>query len=288
MERSTLIGLGSGFALIAIAILVQGGLSSFLSIESLLIVVGGVFAATLVNYSVEDITTSYQAIQSVVGRPSIDLTEDIELMTMFSRRARRQGLLTLDDDVRYVEDRYLKNGLELVIDGIPEENLVQILDDEIKALERRHTTSINVLNSMGTYSPAFGMIGTLIGLILMLRNLDNPEGIGPGLAIALITTFYGTILSNLVFIPLGGKLDKLSEQEKNEKEMMRTGLLSLANGENPRIMEKKMLTYVSPEERAKYIRIHGDRGFSKKQEQQMYNHWVAEQKEKWENVVSTM
>jgi chemotaxis protein MotA len=288
MERSTLIGLGSGFALIAIAILVQGGLSSFLSIESLLIVVGGVFAATLVNYSVEDITTSYQAIQSVIGRQSIDLTEDIELMTMFSRRARRQGLLTLDDDVRYVEDRYLKNGLELVIDGIPEENLVQILDDEIKALDRRHTTSINVLNSMGTYSPAFGMIGTLIGLILMLRNLDNPEGIGPGLAIALITTFYGTIMSNLVFIPLSGKLEKLSRQEKNEKEMMRTGLLSLANGENPRIMEKKMLTYVSPEERAKYIRIHGDRGFSKKQEQQMYNHWVAEQKEKWENVVSTM
>lgn len=288
MERSTIIGLVSGFALIAIAIVVQGGLSAFLSIESMLIVVGGVFAATLVNYSVEDITTSYQAVQAILGHDKVDLTEDIELLTMFSRRARRQGLLTLDDDVRYVEDKYLKNGLELVIDGIPEENLIQILDDEIKSMERRHTTSISVLNSMGTYSPAFGMIGTLIGLVLMLRNLDNPEGIGPGLAIALITTFYGTILSNLVFIPLSGKLSKLSEQERNEKEMMRTGLIALANGENPRIMEKKMLSYVTPEDRAQYIRIHGDRGFSKKQEQQMYNHWVAEQKEKWENVVSHM
>jgi chemotaxis protein MotA len=288
MERSTIIGLVSGFALIAIAILVQGGLTTFMSVESLLIVIGGVFAATLVNYSVEDITTSYQAVQAILRHDKVDMTDDIELLTMFSRRARRQGLLTLDDDVRYVEDKYLKNGLELVIDGIPEENLVQILEDEIKSMERRHDVSINVLDSMGTYSPAFGMIGTLIGLVLMLRNLDNPEGIGPGLAIALITTFYGTILSNLVFIPLSGKMSKISEQERNEKEMMRTGLLALANGENPRIMEKKMLSYVTPEERARYIRIHGDRGFSKKQEQQMYNHWVAEQKEKWENVVSNM
>lgn len=288
MERSTVIGLAAGFGLIAIAILVQGGLTSFISIESLLIVVGGVLAATMVNYSIEDMITAQEAVRAVMNKNEVDLTNDIELLTMFSRRARRQGLLTLDDDVRYVEDEYLKNGLELTIDGIPEENLINILDDEIKSLERRHDTSINVLDSMGTYSPAFGMIGTLIGLILMLRNLENPEGIGPGLAIALITTFYGTILANLVFVPLSGKLQKFSKKEKNEKEMLKTGILSLANGENPRIMEKKMLSFVDPEDRARYIRLHGDRGYSQKQEQQMYNHWISEQKEKWENVVSSI
>lgn len=286
MGRTTLIGLGAGFGLIALAILVQGGLSAFLSFESLIIVAGGVIAATLVNYSVDDMLTTYKAVQESLTRPEFDFSNHVELMTMFSRRARRQGLLTIDEDVRFIEDRYLRNGLELAIDGIPEDNLINILDDELKAMERRQDVSVRVLNSMGTYAPAFGMIGTLIGLVLMLRNLDNPAGIGPGLSIALITTFYGAILANLVFIPLAGKLQELSEKEKNEKEMMRVGILSLADGENPRIMEKKMLSYVSPEERAQYMRIHGERGVTQKQEEQMYNHWVNEQKEKWENVIT--
>lgn len=288
MERSTIIGLVAGFSLLALAIIFQGGLGAFLSLESLLIVVGGVLAATLVNYPVKDLSTTQDAIRVIFRSGEIDLTSDVELMTMLSRRARRQGLLALDDDAQFIEDRYLKNGLELAIDGIPEENLTSILDDEIKSLKRRHDTSIKVLASMGDYAPAFGMIGTLIGLILMLRNLNNPAGIGPGLSIALVTTFYGTLISNLVLNPLSGKLEELSQKEVNQKEMFKTAILSLSNGENPRIMEKKMLTYVPPAERAEYIRLHGDHTFSKKQDEQMYNHWINQQKEKWGSVLSNL
>ena len=288
MQRTTVIGLSVGFGLIGLAIIVQGGLSAFLSLEALLIVLGGVSAAILVNYSVKDLMNTQEAVRVLFRPGAVDLTSDVELMTMLSRRARREGLLALDDDVRFLEDKFLKNGLELAIDGIPEENLISILDDEVKSLERRHQTGIKVLGSMGSYAPAFGMIGTLIGLILMLRNLNNPEGIGPGLSIALVTTFYGTVLSNLVFTPMSGKLEELSEKEVNQKEMLRTAIISISNGENPKIMEKKMLTYVHPEERAEYLRIHGDHNYTRKQDEQLYNHWLNQQKEKWDNVLTNL
>ena len=286
MDRSTTIGLASGFGLILIAILSQGGLGSFLSLSSLIIVLGGVLAATLVNFTMADLQNARQVIRVAFQTKVFDLAQNIELFTIFARRARRNGLLVLDDDVQYIEDSFLRNGLELAIDGITEENLQSILDAEVDAMEERHQKGIRVFESMAAYAPAFGMIGTLIGLILMLRNLDDSAGIGQGLAVALVTTFYGTILANLVFSPLAGKLSELSVKELNEKRMMRAGIMSLANGENPRILEKKMLTHVSPSERAEYIRIYGERGYSQQQEEKLYNHWLNQQREKWEGVLS--
>jgi len=288
MKRSTIIGLISGFALILLAILFRGGLSSFISFESLLIVLGGVFAATLVNYSVDDLLTAYNNTRDSLMKETTNLIDHLELLSMFSKRARRQGLLTIDEDLQLIEDDYLRNGLELAVDGIPEEILKNILNDEIKAIKRRKYMSVRVLESMGIYSPAFGMIGTLIGLILMLRNLDNPAGIGPGLSIALVTTFYGAMLANLVFIPLAGKIEEMVKYDINEKEMMRIGILSLADGENPRIMQKKMLTYLNPEDRALFWRLHSHHGISASQEEQMYNHWVNQQQDKWNDVLTDL
>jgi chemotaxis protein MotA len=145
-----------------------------------------------------------------------------------------------------------------------------------------------MLQSMATYAPAFGMIGTLIGLILMLGNLDESGDIGAGLSIALITTLYGTIFANLIFAPLSGKLEELSVKEINEKEMLKTAIISLSNGENPRILEKKMLTYVTPENRKEYARMYGDRGYSKQQEEKLYSHWLNQQKDKWENTLTDL
>lgn len=286
MDRSTVIGLSSGLALILIAIISEGGLFSFISISSLIIVLGGVTSAILVNYTMNDLIKSMTSIRIAFSGRQFDMLSHIEMFTLFARRARRNGLLILDDDVQYIQDSFLRNGMELAIDGVSEENLKDILDDEIKAMQRRHDVGIRVLESAGSYSPAFGMIGTLIGLILMLRNLDNATGIGEGLAIALITTFYGTILANLVFYPLSGKLQELSAKELNEKEMMRAAIISLANGENPRIMEKKMLSYVTPEDRAEYLRMFGERGYTQQQEDKLYTHWVNQQREKWEGVLS--
>lgn len=288
MDRSTVIGLVAGFGLIFLAIVTQGNFIAFVSIASLIIVLGGVVCATIIQYSINDLSATIKSVYATLRQAPKDPAAIIEMMVMFARRARRNGLLVLDDDVMYVEDNYLRNGLELAIDGISEENLVQILDDEIKALERRQDTSIKLLESMAGYAPAFGMIGTIIGLVMMLQNLTDPESLGVGLSIALITTFYGTMFANLIFAPLAGKMLNLADQELANKEMLRSGVISLANGENPRIMEKKMLSYVSPDQRAEYIRINGDKSFNQKQEEKLYNHWINQQKDKWENVLSNL
>ncbi|TNE73634.1 motility protein A [bacterium] len=288
MEKSSAIGIGAGLGLITLSILVEGGLGSFVSVSSMIIVLGGVLSACLVNYPMEDLLNAQRAIQKAFAGQKIDMIRHIEMFTIFSRRARRNGLLVLDEDIRYIEDPYLKSGMELAVDGISEDNLVKILNDEIDAVEKRHDLNYRILNSMATYSPAFGMIGTLIGLILMLRNLSDSGGIGQGLSVALITTFYGTIFANLIFAPLGGKLKEYSEKELNEKKMLRSGIIALANGENPRILEKKMLSYCSADEKSEYNRIFGTASINQQQEDKMYNHWINQQKEKWESTLTDL
>lgn len=286
MDKSTTIGIGAGLGLITLSILIEGGIASFISISSLIIVLGGVFSACLVNYPMEDLLNAQNSVQKAFNGKKIDMLRHIEMFTIFSRRARRNGLLVLDEDIRYIDDPYLKSGLELAIDGISEDNLLYILDDEINAMEKRHDINYRIMHSMATYSPAFGMIGTLIGLIMMLRNLSDAGGIGQGLSVALITTFYGTIFANLIFAPMGGKLKELSEKELNEKRMLRAGIISLANGENPRILEKKMLSFCSPDEKVEYARLFGTASFNQQQEDKMYNHWINQQKEKWDSTLT--
>lgn len=287
MDKSTSIGLGAGFALIFVAIIAEGSVSTFFSIASLFVVLGGVVSATLVNFPMDDLARAVEAVGTVFRSKISDKNAVIEMFTMFARRARRNGLLVLDQDVQYIDDRFTKAGLELAIDGVAEEHLVSILEDEIENMRSRHQTGIRVVEAMGVYAPSFGMIGTLIGLILMLQNLDDASSVGRGLGVALITTFYGAILANLVFTPLAGKLSEFSERELMEKQMVKTGIISLANGENPRIMEKKMLSFVTPRERIEYQRVYGQRSYSAQQEEKMYSHWLNQQKERWENVVTT-
>jgi chemotaxis protein MotA len=288
MDRSTTIGISAGLALITLSILIEGGLMSFISVSSMIIVLGGIISACLVNYPQDDLLNTQKSVQKAFNGKKIDLLHHIEMFTIFSRRARRNGLLVLDEDIRYIDDPFLKGGLELAIDGISEDNLIHILGDEILQMEKRHDVNYRILNSMATYAPAFGMIGTLIGLILMLRNLDDSSGIGAGLSVALITTFYGTIFANLIFAPLAGKLKEFSEKEINEKKMLRAGILALANSENPRILEKKMLSFCTPDEKLEYNRLFGSASYNQQQEDKMYNHWVNQQREKWESALTDL
>lgn len=284
LDRSTIIGFVLGFTLILLAIVTQGSLLVFASFSSLLIVVGGIVAATMINYSFENIKISFSTITSMMKVGAVDLRTDMELLSMFARRVRTGGMLVLDDDIPHIEDAYLKNGLQLAVDGFKKESLDSILSDEIKSRERQVDISINVLSSMSGYGPAFGMIGTVIGLVLMLQNVSDPESLGKGLSVALLTTLYGTIFSNMMFGPLAGKLEYLSELDLNRKEMFRTGILSLVDGENPRIMEKKMLIYVDPHSRAEYIKHHEELSISKERDEKFYQLWVEQQGKEWENL----
>lgn len=284
LDRSTIIGFILGFVLIVLAIATQGSLLVFASVSSLLIVGGGIIAATMVNYSFENIKDSFTAITSMMGTKSVDLRTDMELLSMFARRVRVEGILVLDGDIQHIEDSYLKNGLQLAVDGFKKDSLDSILRDEIKSRERQVEISINVMYSMADYAPAFGMIGTVIGMVLMLQNISDPESLGAGLSVALLTTLYGTVLANMLLGPLAGKLDYLSELDINRKQMFRTGILSLVEGENPRIMEKKMLIHVDPQSRSEYLKYHEGIRISKERDEKFYKLWVEQQNKEWDDL----
>ncbi len=284
LDRSTTIGFILGFSLVIGAIVTQGSLFIFLSFSSLLIVVGGIISATMINYSFDNIKNSFSTIISLMKVHAIDLRTDMEVMSMFARRVRGNGMLILDEDIKHLKDAYLQNGLQLAVDGFNRESLESILTDEIKSRERQVEISIMVLNSMSGYGPAFGMIGTVIGMVLMLQNISDPESLGAGLSVALLTTLYGTVISNMIFGPLAGKLNYLSELDLNRKQMFRVGILSMVDGENPRIMEKKMLIYIDPSSRSEYIKHHEELKIIKKRDEKFYKLWIEQQDKEWESL----
>jgi len=284
LDRSTIIGFIMGVVLVVLAIVTQGSLLIFISFSSALIIGGGIVSATMVNYSFEDIKTSFTAILGMMGAKEVDLRTDMELLSMFARRVRTEGILVLDSDIQHIQDQYLKAGLQLAVDGFKMESLDSILRDEIKSREREVETSINVMYSMAESAPAFGMIGTVIGMILMLQNISDPEALGAGLSVALLTTLYGAIVANMVMGPLAGKLGYLSELDINRKQMFRTGILSIVEGENPRIMEKKMLIHVDPKNRAEYIKYHEGARISKERDEKFYKLWIEQQNKEWDDL----
>ena len=284
LDRSTILGFLLGTGLIVFAIVSQGSLVTFVSLASFFIVTGGVVAATMINYSLENIKDSFQKITSMMGSQEVDLRTDMELLSLFSRRVRSEGLLVLDSDIKHIDNSFLKNAMQLAVDGFKKESLDSILKDEIKSSERQTEVSINVMMSMSNYAPAFGMIGTVIGMVLMLQNIEDPQQLGAGLSVALLTTLYGTVLANMVLVPLAGKLEYLSELDNNRKEMFRTGILSMIDGENPRIMEKKMLIHVDPHERAEYVKYHENMRISKERDEKFYKLWIEQQNNGWEDL----
>ncbi len=245
-------------------------------------------ATGMINFGFDSVVTAFSIVKEVLTDKKHDLRTDIELMNMFARKARRDGLLMLEDDVLNIENHFLKNGFQLAIDGISKKSLESILNDQIKSQERRLDNSFSIMDSMANYSPAFGMIGTVIGLILMLQNISDPNSLSTGLAIALITTFYGAILANLVFTPLAGKISHISEHEMSRYEMFKVAIISIVNEENPRIMEKKMLSYVSPEDRAEYTQYYDSKGYSKQREELLYENWTHHQNNTWQNLLKVL
>jgi len=266
----------------------QGNLMIFINFPSMLIVGGGVFAATMINYGIEAIKISFTVVKNVLTAKDYDLRTDIELMNMFSRKVRKDGLLMLEDDVQNIDHGFLKNGLQLAIDGVTKDSLENILIDQIRSLTRRYEKSCDVLDAMANFSPAFGMIGTVIGLVLMLQNISDPNTLATGLSVALITTFYGTVLANMVFGPLAGKVGHTMDIENGRYEMFKIAIMSIVNEENPRIMEKKMLSYVEPDKRAEYIHYYDTQSKNKKRDEVLYKNWIHQQGNQWEELLKVL
>ncbi len=247
MDISTIIGAFAGVILFGGAIIMGGNTVIFLSLQSIMIVLGGTLAGVMISFSFDDLTKIPSLIKISLQEHTLESDGIIDILVELAEKARREGLLALEDNVREIDDQFLQKGVQLVIDGTDPELVRNILETKLTFLEERHKHGKNIFATMGQLSPAFGMIGTLIGLIQMLSQLDSPDNLGSGMAVALITTLYGAILANLFFIPLSKKLAVRSEEEILMKEVMIEGILSIQAGENPRIIREKLEAFLAKE-----------------------------------------
>ncbi|KUJ94979.1 MAG: MotA/TolQ/ExbB proton channel [Desulfonauticus sp. 38_4375] len=246
MDLATIVGIVLSFGLVAGAIVTGGSPMVFVNVPSMLIVFGGTLGATLVNYPLGHVLGVIGVIKNTFFAKGENPTQVIERFIDYANRARREGILALEPLIKEIKDPFLQKGLQLTVDGLEPQTIQEILETEISYMEERHEVGAEILGIMGAFAPAMGMIGTVIGLVQMLQTMNDPSTIGPSMAVALITTFYGAVLSNLVFNPMAGKLKTRSKEERLIKEMILEGILSISKGENPRIIEDKLNSFLPP------------------------------------------
>jgi len=251
MDIATIVGIILGFALILGAIVAGGGWQTFVNIPSLAITIGGMLCATLIHFSLGQFLSIFSVVKKTVLSKIPSQAELIQQMVNYAAINRRDGALALEEEIHKVDDLFLIKGLQMLIDGQEQDNIRDLMSLEIESVKNRHSTGKKILEFMGAAAPAFGMIGTLIGLIQMLRNLDSPDSIGSGMATALLTTFYGAFSANLIFLPLAGKLGLYSKAETTSMEMITEGVCSIAGGENPSVAREKLQAFVSKSRRQK-------------------------------------
>lgn len=249
MDLATVIGIALAFGLVISGIMSGSSLMIFVDVPSMLIVGGGTIGATLVNYPLPHMLGVLRVFKQAFLTKSQSPAQIITQFMEYANRARREGILALEPLLRDIKDDFLRKGLQLTVDGLEPQTIQEILQTEVSYLEDRHEAGANLLATMGSLAPALGMIGTVIGLVQMLQRMSDPSSIGPAMAVALITTFYGALMANLLFNPMSGKLKLRSKEEVLVREMIVEGVLSISKGENPRIIEEKLNSYLPPKER---------------------------------------
>lgn len=253
MDIASFLGILCAFGLLGVAIVSRGDFSIFLNLNSLLVVLGGTFGATLINYPMKDIIGVLRVVKNAFFNVETDYVNLIPHMVRYSKISRRDGILALDRVIGEVDDQFFLEGLRMVVDGTKPDVIKEVLRNEIDFLAARHRVGISIFRAMGQYSPAFGMIGTLIGLIFMLQSLDDVAQIAASMALALVTTFYGAILANILFLPIAGKLKERSTSEILKKEMILAGVLAIQANEVPGMVEQRMVSFLPTEYRRIYM-----------------------------------
>lgn len=231
---------GKGFGVIA---------DSFLDPASALITFGGAFGAILASNPLKDFVAGLKSFALILKTPKTNELDTIKSIISLSNLARREGLLALEESANSLEDEFMKKGIMLIVDGTDPELVRSILEAELINVDSRHQENIGFWKGLGAMGPAWGMIGTLIGLINMLKDLSDPDSIGPNMATALITTLYGSVLANWICTPVASKLTKLNGMEIRLKEVIIEGILSIQAGENPRVIEEKLKSFLAPGDR---------------------------------------
>lgn len=249
MDITSVAGLILAFILFILAIVTQGSIGSFWSTSSLIIVIGGTLCSTAISYPVDKLKGFLAIFKKAFTKENFEINQTIEILSELSLVAKKNGLLALEKYTNEVDNEFMKKSILLVVDGTDPKMIEKMLSLDLENMITRHQEGQGVLKTMGKYAPAMGMIGTLIGLILMLKKLNDPSTLGPAMAVALITTFYGSFLANIIFLPLAGKLQYKSDQEVIYKMMIIEGILAVQAGESPLMIKEKLKTFVADSER---------------------------------------
>lgn len=247
MDLATVIGLVLGTALILVAILLGGSLLLFINIPSVMIVGGGTLATVMIRFGMNDVINAFKVVMNTFFTKLSNPQEVIQEIVNLANIARKNGLIVLEQQP--IEDPFLKKAIMYCVDGHEAEFIEEVLKKEVSLTVERHEVGRKTFGSMGDASPAFGMIGTLVGLVQMLANMDDPASIGPAMAVCLLTTLYGAIMANLVFLPLADKLALRSQEEERNRKLIIEGVLGILKGLNPRVMEEFLQTFLPPKDR---------------------------------------
>ncbi|MDQ0338410.1 chemotaxis protein MotA [Caldalkalibacillus uzonensis] len=247
----TPLGIFLGFGIIIIAIYLAGGiegLSGFVSLSSFVTVVGGLTASLFVGFGGQEVKNMFSVLHQTFRKKNIDFQELIDFWVLLARKARQEGVVTgLEQELEQVKDPFVRKGLRLVVDGNDAGIIRQIMTMDISTLQKRHARGHQLISKAAELSPGWGMVGTIVGLVLMLQQIDNPQAIGPAIALALITTLYGVLLANLVFNPIANKLMLLTEEEVFIKEIIVEALISIRNDEGPVVLREKLQMFLTSE-----------------------------------------
>ena len=249
MDLGILFGFLGTWVLLMFALFGSGDITMFIDNNSLIMVCGMTATVIFLAFPARNVKQLFKIIKRAVFFNAPSTSKLIEDMVSYAEIARRNGILSLESTTKDIEDPFIVLGIQMAVDGADPELIEQVLTNDLENLAERHDVGKALLDTIGKYAPAFGMIGTLVGLIIMLSNMDDPSAIGPGMAVALLTTMYGAIIANAAALPLADRLALRSAQEVLYRTIIIKGVMSIQSGDNPRIVEQKLRTYLPPSER---------------------------------------
>lgn len=249
MDLTVIFGVFIGISLLFYSIGIETGIRFFYDVPSIMIVLGGTLGAVLVHFPFNQLKGFFSRLKVIFSFKRYNYQADIEYLVSLSKKSHSEGRMALSSEISKIEDHFLRHGLQLLVDRVSAEELEVLLQNNLEYMLRRHDIGVRVFEQMAKYAPSFGLLGTLIGLILMLGNLNDPKSLGPNMSVALVTTFYGVILSSLIFLPLAGRLRIASNEEMLQKKMLIQGLLAIARGDTSYLVREKMSMLLPQKER---------------------------------------
>lgn len=252
MDIATLVGLLLAFGALGVSVAMEGGgVAGFINLPAIIIVIGGTLGATVLSFPLKQVMSLPAVTKHAFMFKELDAVKVMQQIVEYARKARREGILALEQEARNTDNQFLQLGIQLVVDGTPAELVREILETEVHSMKKRHSVGESIFSTMGGFAPTLGILGTVMGLVNMLAKLNEPGDMGHAIAAAFCATLYGVGIANLVFLPIANKLKVRSGHEAALYDLIIEGVLALQEGDNPRVVQSKMEAFLPPKEKAK-------------------------------------